>query len=151
KYRYMFCTFYVHFPAGKPAIFPGLEKPFGREVGSKEWSVQEQFDHELLGKEMFYHKTYGTCTSTAVYQATILRALAIPTRLILTTPPADASDPDQVAVALKGLTHHRVRSAVNYGLLTAGNNFTSHTFLEVYVGHRWRRLNFTRLGQNILD
>src|SRR5262245_23953103 len=136
KYRYMFCTHFVHFPGGKPAVFPGLEPAFQREKGNKEWSVEEQLAHELLGKEMFYRKSYGTCTSAAVYQATVLRALGIPTRLIVAIPLVDPSDPEQVALAQKGLTHHRVRSAVTYGLLPAGQSYTAHTFLEVYVGHR---------------
>src|SRR5262249_22746592 len=29
--------------------------------------------------------------------------------------------------------------------------YTAHTFLEVYVGRRWRRLNYRTLGQNVLD
>src|SRR5262249_20313902 len=75
----------------------------------------------------------------------------IPTRLIVAIPLVDSSDPEQVALAQKGLTHHRVRSAVTYGLLPAGQSYTAHTFLEAYVGHRWRRLNYSRLVQNILD
>src|SRR5205823_5576422 len=113
------------------AILPGLEQAFQREKGSKEWSVEEQLAHELLGKEMFYRKSHGTCTSTAVYQATVLRALGIPTRLILAIPLVDPSDADQVALVQKGLTHHRVRTDVSYGLAAAGQSYTSHTFLEV--------------------
>jgi hypothetical protein len=151
KYRYMFCTQFVHFPGGKPAVYPGLEGAFQREKGDKGWSDPEQFAHELLGKEMFYRKTHGTCTSSAIYQAAVLRALGIPTRIILAIPLVDASDPAQVALAQKGLTHNQVRTTATFGLLAAGQSFTSHTFLEVYVGRRWRRLNYTRLGQNILD
>jgi hypothetical protein len=151
KYRSMFGTHYVHFPSGKPTLFPGLEPAFQREKGEAAWTVEEQFAHELLGKEMFYHRTHGTCTSSAVYQATVLRAIGIPTRIIIAIPLADASDPEQVALVEKGLTHHQVRTTALYGLYGAGNSYTAHTFLEVYVGHRWRRLNYTQLGQNILD
>jgi hypothetical protein len=38
-----------------------------------------------------------------------------------------------------------------YGALSGGSGFASHTFCEVFVGGRWRRLNFTTLGQNILE
>src|SRR5262249_20286005 len=31
------------------------------------------------------------------------------------------------------------------------DNFSSHTFCEGFVGGRWRRLNFTTLGQNVLE
>jgi hypothetical protein len=100
---------------------------------------------------MFYHKSHGSCTSSAGYQATVLRALGIPTRIIICIPVVDPSDPDQVALVRRGLTHHRVRDAALLGLLAAGNSYTNHTFLEVFVGNRWRRLNYSKLGQNILD
>jgi hypothetical protein len=146
-----FCTNFVHFPAGKPAVYPGLEQAFEGAKGSRDWTAQQQFEHELLGKEMFYHKTHGSCTSSAVYQATVLRALGIPTRIIVAIPLVDPSDPEQVALTRKNLTHHQVRHAVNLGLLAAGDSYTNHTFLEVFVGRRWRRLNYARLGQNVLD
>jgi hypothetical protein len=151
RFRNMFCTFYVGFPDGKPEILPGLEKRFQQDKGDPKWTVQEQFDHELLGKQMFARKTYGTCTSTAVYQTTVLRALGIPTRMILCIPLADASDLAQVEMAARGLTHHQVRRDACLGALSGGSSFTSHTFCEVFVGGRWRRLNYTKLGQNILE
>jgi hypothetical protein len=55
-------------------------------------------------------------------------------------------DPNQ-----KGLTHHQTRHAIVTGLSAAGNSFANHTYLEVYVGHRWRRLNYTKLSQDVLD
>jgi hypothetical protein len=151
RYRYMFGTFFVGFPDGKAKILPGLKSAFEREKGDPKWTVQEQFEHELFGKQMFMHKSYGTCTSTAVYQTTILRALGIPTRMILCIPLADGSDPAQVEMVEKGLTHHRVRCDACLGALSGGTGFASHTFCEVFVGGRWRRLNYTTLGQNILE
>src|SRR5579859_6219924 len=100
---------------------------------------------------MFAHKTYGTCTSTAVYQTTVLRALGIPTRMILCIPLADGSDPGQIEMIGKGLSHHRVRADACLGALSGGTGFASHTFCEAFVGGRWRRLNYTRLGQNVLE
>ncbi len=151
RYRYMFGTFFVGFPGGKATILRGLEKAFVREKGDPKWTVQEQFEHELFGKQMFACKTYGTCTSTAVYQTTVLRALGIPTRMILCFPLADGSDSAQVAMIDKGLTNHRVRQDACLGALSGGTGFASHTFCEVFVGGRWRRLNYTKLGQNILE
>ena len=99
---------------------------------------------------MFASKFYGTCTSTAVYQTTVLRALGIPTRMILCIPPADASDPAQLEMVEKSLTHFEVRRDVYLGVLSGGTGFNSHTFCEVFVGGRWRRLNYTTLGQNLV-
>jgi RNA polymerase sigma factor (sigma-70 family) len=151
KFRNMFCTFYVGFSGGKPDVLPGLDEAFQRDRGDPKWTVAQQFEHELFGKQMYAHRTYGTCTSTAVYQTTVLRALGIPTRMILCIPLADSSDPAQVEMIEKGLTHHRVRHDTCLGTISGGTGFTSHTFCEVFVGGRWRRLNFTTLGQNILE
>jgi hypothetical protein len=71
--------------------------------------------------------------------------------VILTIPLVDASDPEQVRLAENGLTHQQVRGTVLTGLAAGGNSFANHTYLEVFVGHRWRRLNYSKLGQNVLD
>src|SRR5262249_51002970 len=47
--------------------------------------------------------------------------------------------------------NHRVRQDVCLGAIAGGASFASHTFCEVFVGGRWRRLNFTTLGQNVLS
>jgi hypothetical protein len=44
-----------------------------------------------------------------------------------------------------------MRRDVGLALLQAGSGFTSHTFCEVFVGGRWRRLNSTTLGQNVVE
>jgi hypothetical protein len=151
QYRYVFGTYFTHFPDGKPAILPGLEAAFDREKGDRGWTPRQQFEHELLGKEMFANKSYGTCTSAAVYLTTVLRALGIPTRMIITIPVADPCDEEQLAMVGKNLKHHQVRSTIYHALLATGYSFAAHTYNEVYVGHRWRRLNYHTLGQNILD
>ena len=150
KCRKMFCTYYVDFSQGKPIVLPGLEEAFAREKGDPKWTVQQQFEHELLGKEMFANKTHGSCTSTAIYQTTVLRALGIPTRMILCIPPADGSDAAQVEMIEKGLTHNQVRCDACMGVKAGLDSFAAHTFCEVFVGRRWRRLNYTTLGQNVL-
>ena len=146
----VFTTYYVHYPQGKPEVLPGLEDAFRREFerdsGSYDWTLAEHFDHELLGKGMFYNRTHGSCTSTAVYLTTVLRAVGIPTRMVLATPAVDASDREQISMVKKTLTHNRVRETVLAGLRRSNHGFTNHTFNEVYVGGRWQRLDFTRLG-----
>jgi hypothetical protein len=151
RHKNMFCTFYVGFKDDKPYVLPGLEQKFEGDKGDSRWSVEEQFANELFGREMFARKTYGTCTSTAVYQTTVLRALGIPTRMILCIPLADGSDAEQIAMIDRGITHNQVRCDATLGAISGGTSFSSHTFCEVFVGGRWRRLNYTTLGQNVLE
>jgi hypothetical protein len=145
----MFDTWYVDFPNGKPRLLPGLEQAFEKGKGDSKWSVQDQFEHELLGREMYFNKTVGSCTSYAILQATVLKALGIPTRIVLLTPIVDSNDETQWEMVRKEIHHHRVRSALTIGLPPGG--FSNHTINEVYVGKRWVRLNYRQIGQPALD
>jgi hypothetical protein len=151
----VFTTYYVHFPSGQPSIYPGLEDAFKREFNrdkeNYDWTMDEHFEHELLGKGMFYNKTNGSCTSFAVYLTTVLRALGIPTRIIIVVPAADASNREQLLLVKDRITHNKVRETMLAGLRRSGQGFTAHTFNEVFVGNRWHRLNYNKLGQPILD
>jgi hypothetical protein len=151
----VFTTFYVHFPNGQPKVLPGLEgafeQEFHRDSNTYDWGIDRHFEHEVLGKGMFRNKTHGSCTSFAVYQATALKALGIPTRILCVIPAVDASDRLQLQLVREGLTHHRVRETILAGLRQSRSGFTNHTFNEVYVGHRWRRLDYNRLGPPVLD
>ncbi|UCG58151.1 MAG: transglutaminase domain-containing protein [Phycisphaerales bacterium] len=151
----VFTTYYVHFPNGRPSVYPGLEiafeGEFDRDKDNYDWAIDRHFDHEVLGKGMFYHRTHGACTSFAVYQTTVLRALGIPARMIIVIPAVDPSDERQVRLVREHITHNQVRETMMAGLRRCGQGFTAHTFNEVYVGNRWHRLNYGKLGQPILD
>lgn len=147
KYRAMFGTYFVNFPNGEAQILPGLEEAFRREEGNTLLPLAEHLQHEVFGKGMFYNKCYGSCTSTAVYLTTGLRAAGIPTRMVLAIPVVDTSDPRQVQMVKDHITNHQVRKTVLQGLPPA-SSMSAHTFNEVYVGGRWRRLNYGQLGQN---
>jgi beta-lactamase regulating signal transducer with metallopeptidase domain len=146
----VFTTYYVDFPQGNPRVYPGLEDAFRHEFERDsrhyDWSIEQHFDHELLGKGMFYNKTHGSCTSTAVYLTTVLRAIGIPTRMILATPVVDASDRAEVLMVKNAITHNRVRLTMLAGLGRSSHGWTNHTFNEVYVGNRWCRLDYSQLG-----
>ncbi|GEM_PF-2560461 len=150
----VFTTFYVYCANGRPQVYPGLEEAFqnefNRDSSNYDWPIEQHFDHELLGKGMFYNKTHGSCTSVAVYLTTVLRALGIPTRMVLVTPAVDASDREQILMVKNALTHNRVRETILTGLRRSSRGFTNHTFNEVYVGNRWCRLDYTQLGCGIL-
>ena len=146
RYRYMFGTYFLHFPDGQAEVFPGLEEAFRREGGNTDLPFEEHVQHEVFGRGMYFNRSYGTCTSTAVYLTTALRALGIPTRMILAIPPVDGTDPEQVELLGNQISNVEVRRTLLNGQPGAG--FASHTFNEVYVGGRWRRLNYGTLGQN---
>lgn len=140
------CTF----QDGKPAIYPMLQDVVERNKPDPAWMAQQTFDTELLGKAMYYNRTHGSCTSTAIYMATILRALGIPTRMVFCVPPFDPNDESQARTFYDGTHHHMIREIVR-GALDGMGGFDNHIFNEVYVGKRWVRLNYSRLGQPIVD
>jgi RNA polymerase sigma factor (sigma-70 family) len=150
KFVNMFCTHYMYYPGGKVTIYPGLDRKFESDKGDRGWTVQEQLDHELFGKSMFANLIHGTCTSTAVFLTTALRALGIPTRMVLGIPLVDGNDSAQIEMANSAIHHHRVRQVLLSGL-SSTQGYANHTFNEVFVGGRWARLNYSKLGQNTLD
>jgi hypothetical protein len=140
----------VYFPDKQPVVFPALRAAFDNQKPDAKWSDQRMFDQEVLGKSMFYNKVHGSCTSYSVYLATILRALGIPTRIVLCIPPFDPNDGGQAAMFYAAIHHNQVRETVRAALQGVGG-FANHLFNEVYVGGHWVRLNYVRLGQPILD
>jgi len=158
KSRYLgkvFTTFYIYYPNGQLKVYPGLEDAFehefARDKENYNWTIDQHFDHELLGKGMFYNKTHGSCTSFAVYLTTVLRALGIPTRMVILSPVVDASNSEQLIMVKENITHNKVREIMLAGLRRSSKGFTNHTVNEVYVGNRWCRLNYNKLGQPVLD
>jgi hypothetical protein len=143
-----FTTFYAAYQDGKPYVLPALAKVLEQETRGS--GAAAQWERELFAKSMFRNKARGTCTSTAIYLTGCLRALAIPTRIALTIPLVDASSPREVRL-LERLRHPKVRGATQSAARTLGRSWASHTLNEVYVGGRWWRLNYSRLGQPSLD
>lgn len=144
-----FTTFYTYFPNGAPAVYPGLESRFQADKGNPNWSTQQQFEHETLGKQMYLNKSHGSCTSTAVLWNTVFRAIGIPTRMIMTVPIIDGNDPNQ-KLMISNISDAGLKAKIQQGTLSAGG-FASHTYNEVYVGGRWTRLNYNTIAQNIID
>jgi transglutaminase-like putative cysteine protease len=140
----------VYFPQGKATVYPDLREAFDHQKPNTTWSDQQMFEQEALGRAMFYNKVHGSCTSSAVYLATILRALGIPTRIVFCVPPFDPNDEAQARVFYAGVHHQRARETVRAALDGTGG-FQNHLFNEVYIGHHWVRLNYSTLGQPILD
>jgi transglutaminase-like putative cysteine protease len=86
-----FAIWYVHYPDGKPEVFPLLRPAFDRERKAAGKSTdQAMFEQEVLGRSMFYGRVHGSCTSYSIYLATVMRALGIPTRIVFCIPPADS-------------------------------------------------------------
>ena len=140
----------VYYPDGKPTVYPPLRDDFNKQKADPAWTDQQMFDQEALGRSMFYNKVHGSCTSSSVYLATILRALGIPTRIIFCIPPFDPNDRAQYGMFKDNIHHNGARDIVLSALHNKGG-FSNHLFNEVYVNHHWVRLNYKTLGQPILD
>jgi hypothetical protein len=145
-----FSIWAVYYPDGKPAVYPPLRDAFNGQKPDQAWTDQQMFDQEALGRAMFYNKVHGSCTSSSIYLATILRALGIPTRIVFCIPPFDPNDDAQARMFYDNVHHHQARETVR-AALDGMNGFDNHLFNEVYVGHHWVRLNYKTLGQPVLD
>src|ERR1035437_7137993 len=145
-----FAVWTIYFPEGKPAILPGLQPAFEHERRNSAWTDQQMIEQEVLGRAMFYQKVHGACTSSSVYLATILRALGIPTRIVVCIPPFDPNDAAQAEMFYAAIHHHQAREIVRTAL-DGAHGFADHFFNEVFIDHRWMRLNYANLGQPPLD
>lgn len=145
-----FAVWTIHFPDGKPTIYPALRGAFDKERRDPAWTDEQMIGQEILGRSMFYDKVHGSCTSSSVYLTTIFRALGIPTRIVFCIPPFDVKDPKQAELFYQSIHHNQVRDTVHKAL-EGMNAFANHLFNEVYIDHHWVRLNYSKLGQPILD
>jgi hypothetical protein len=114
-------------------------------------TLEQQWARELSARGMFEHKTRGSCSSSAIYLNGCLRALGLPARTVLCIPLVDASDEQELRMLRVGLQHRSLRREVTAAAQRLRGTWASHTFNEVFVGGRWRRLNYDRLGQDIRD
>lgn len=146
-----FTTFALTFADDAPRVAAGQEERVQRGLERAGRTLQQQLDHELFGKAMFVNRVHGTCTSTAIYLQTGLRAAGLPTRTIVCVPVVDASDAREVAWIASRIEHVGVRARLLEAAERLRRSWASHTLNEVYVGGRWRRLDGARLGSGPLD
>ena len=141
---------FVAFDGGQAHVYPPTRASFERSKQNANWTDQDIFDHQLFGKQMYNNRSHGACTSSSIYLATILRALGIPTRILYFIPPCDANDDKQVRMLSTAISRRMTRQTVIDGVRGA-IGFSNHMFNEVWLDGRWQRLNYTNLGQEIVD
>ncbi|MEL7499650.1 MAG: transglutaminase domain-containing protein [Planctomycetota bacterium] len=136
--------------SGKPYVPDALLDSAKRGMNQKNRELKDQFEREVSAAGMFKHQQRGSCTSSAIYLNGCFKALGIPTRTVLCIPVIDAGDEREMAM-LNNIRQLAVRQHLRRSLEPLKNSWSSHTFNEVYVGGRWRRLNYHELGQGIYD
>jgi hypothetical protein len=152
KFHDGFSTFITAFDAGgRPYMPEELARAVAAEQRTSGLTLEQQWERELSARGMLEQRTHGSCTSSAIYLSGCLRAVGIPTRTVLCIPLVDGNDAAERALADRQLKHNEVRRIVKASAEKASNGWTSHTFNEVWVDGRWRRLNYSKLGQDILD
>lgn len=150
RYASDFVAYDVLFDGGRATINPKLRDHFDQEVHDGKLATDAAaIALGVYGKAMFEARVHGDCTASAILQTTVLRALGIPTRLVLTIPLVDGNDPAQLRQVHDNLHHDRVRNAIGHG--QPRDSWASHTFNEVFIGDRWVRLNYATLGQAPID
>jgi len=146
-----FTSFVTAFDArGKPYVPDELRAAVEVRKESA-FALEELWPREISAAGMYAQRTHGSCTSSSIYLSGCLRAAGIPTRTVLCIPLVDANDERERELVQHGLAHRRVRAIAAAAAEAGIGSWTSHTFNEVWVGGRWRRLNYSRLGQPILD
>ena len=116
----MFCTHYMHYPGELRRNFAGLELAISNaRKAMPPGPSRNSLITKLFGRAMFANRTHGSCTSSAVYLTTCLRALGIPTRMVLAIPMVDGNDQAQLALCAMAFIIIAVRRAALQGLSSA--------------------------------
>ena len=140
-----FCTAFDD--QGNPYLPESLQGDVHPDNGR---TFEEQWEREVSAVGMFRNKARGSCSSSSIYLNGCLRAIGIPTRTILCIPIVDAGDESEMDM-VRRLKQPAVRQTLLGALSPLKKSWASHTFNEVFVDGRWRRLNYSHLGQNIYD
>ena len=135
---------------GRPYVPDELQGSVEANAG-RGVTLEEQWRREVSAAGMYEARTHGSCTSSAIYLSGSLRAAGVPTRTVLCIPLVDANDEREHQLIRLGVRHPRVRRIALAAAQEGVGAWTSHTFNEVWVDGRWRRLNYSKLGQGILD
>jgi hypothetical protein len=147
-YHDRFTTFVTAFDErGKPSLPADLAPA----ITVPPEGIDSVWRTEISARGMFEAGRRGSCSSSAIYLNGCLRALGIPTRIVLCIPAVDANDPHELELLDRGLTHHALRASIPAAIRSLSGGWSSHSFNEVFVGGRWRRLDYDRLGQDIAD
>lgn len=146
-----FITYYVKFKNGRPYVPDEFRAEVDMEKARFNLKTDEDaFERGLFGKGLYANRIHGSCTPSAILWTTVFRALGIPTRIVETAPPVDPTDSAQLRL-LGELRDNVVRSTVISGVGIGVGAWANHTFVEVFVGKKWVRLNYNQLGQAIMD
>ncbi len=141
---------FIDFAGNAPRVYPPTRKSFEDSKPDPHWTDQQVFDHQLFGRQMFEARYHGACTSSSIYLATILRALGVPTKILYFIPPCDANDSAQLKALSDAISRRVTRQTIMDGA-TLATGFANHMFNEVWLDGRWQRLNYSTLGQEIVD
>lgn len=156
SYDSFFIPYFVSFKSGESKVLTSAESVFKATMTQNNvTSVQQAFKRGLSGKNMYYNRTHGDCTASAILMSTVMRALGIPTRIVLTIPGVDALDINQMTALSKilGISIEEKNLMIGIESISAqaanfkNGAFIAHTFNEVYIGNEWVKLNYNNLGQ----
>lgn len=142
-----FLAFATAFDAdGKPFVPADLTAAVATDAAE----LARRWQRDISARGMFAQRVRGSCSSSSIYLNGCLRALGVPTRTVLCIPVVDANDEGERAM-IDGLQHHALRAQLQQATARLRGQWASHSCNEVFVGGRWRRLDYDRLGQGIAD
>lgn len=151
-YHSLFIPYYVKFQNGGVIVPDELRFVFDAEKRRDNIQTDaDAFEAGLFGRTMYLKRRRGDCTASAILQATVLKALGIPTRIVMSTSLADANNASQFDLVKNHMRHEHTRKRLLEGLAQQQNSWSNHSFNEVYINGRWVRLNYNELGQPVVD
>lgn len=103
------------------------------------------FKELFFADEMYKNKVHGACTSTSIYMAGIYRSAGIPSRIISTIPIIDYQRNYEL---ISNIENDEIKKVMKKAWERIGNSYASHRLNEIYIGGRWIRADYSRIGVN---
>jgi hypothetical protein len=140
-------TFYIEVVNGKVKIvYPDKFNEIKTEHFISDESV---LNHLTFGEAMYRNRMRGTCSSSAIFVNTLLRAIDFPTRIVTSNPIVNYTDSSQVKL-IYNLRNEKYRNIA----LSQKNRLTgyaNHFFYEVYINGRWIRCDYDKVNINCVN
>lgn len=152
QYSSLFIPYYLKFNGSSISVAPESRRSFDIEKRKHNITSDEvAISTGILGKTLFKNRKVGDCTASATLQATVLKALGIPTRLVVSVPLVDANHPAEIDLISKNMRDGKAKTALMQSAFSSRDTWSNHTFNEVWIGKKWTRLNYAALGQSVVD
>ncbi len=135
-------NFYIQGKNGKVEI---VHRERFEQFKTSHFTTDESVLERLtFGASMYKNRMRGACGSSSILYTSILRASGLPTRIVVSNPILNYTDPAQVDM-IAHLQHENYRNMLR-GQVRRLGGYANHFFYEVNINGRWVRCDYDNVN-----